>query len=179
MTCIAALVHNGTVHMGGDSAGVGGYDLTLRADPKVFVHGVHVIGFTTSFRMGQIIQYHAEIPDPAKGCNDLMEHMVTKFIPAVRTALKKHAYTKVDNNREEGGTFLVGVYSHLFMVGSDFQVGESLAGIDAVGCGADYALGAMAAAPQRKPIKRLELALGIAEKFSAGVRRPFIIRRTP
>ena len=37
MTCIAGLVDsNGDIYIGGDSAGVAGYDLTIRADEKVF-----------------------------------------------------------------------------------------------------------------------------------------------
>ena len=39
MTCIVGLVHGGKVYMGGDSAGVGGYCLTVRADEKVFRNG--------------------------------------------------------------------------------------------------------------------------------------------
>lgn len=39
MTAIVGLAADGTVYLGGDSAGVGGYALTLRADRKVFRHG--------------------------------------------------------------------------------------------------------------------------------------------
>ena len=35
MTCIVGLVHEGVVYIGGDSAGVGGMSLTVRADEKV------------------------------------------------------------------------------------------------------------------------------------------------
>ena len=56
MTCIAGLVHDGAVYLAGDSAGCSGWDLTVRADPKVFVSGSYVMGFTTSFRMGQLLR---------------------------------------------------------------------------------------------------------------------------
>ena len=36
MTCIVGLVHEGVVYIGGDSAGVAGLSLTVRADEKVF-----------------------------------------------------------------------------------------------------------------------------------------------
>ena len=39
MTCIVGLVHEGVVYIGGDSAGVGGMSLTVRADEKVFRNG--------------------------------------------------------------------------------------------------------------------------------------------
>ncbi len=54
MTAIVGLVHNATVYIGGDSAGVSGYSMTVRADSKVFTIGPYLMGFTTSFRMGQL-----------------------------------------------------------------------------------------------------------------------------
>ena len=50
MTAIAAIVQDNVVYIGGDSAGVGGYSLEVRKDPKVFITGPFVMGFTTSFR---------------------------------------------------------------------------------------------------------------------------------
>jgi hypothetical protein len=52
VTAIVGLVHEGTVYIGGDSAGVSGYSMTVRADAKVFTVGPYLLGFTTSFRMG-------------------------------------------------------------------------------------------------------------------------------
>lgn len=43
--------------MGCDSAGVGGWHLQLRADPKVFHVGHFLIGYTDSFRMGQLLRF--------------------------------------------------------------------------------------------------------------------------
>lgn len=51
MTCIVGLEHNGRVYIGADSAGVSGWDLTVRADKKVFRNGSFLFGFTDSFRM--------------------------------------------------------------------------------------------------------------------------------
>ena len=61
MTCIVGLVHEGVVYIGGDSAGVGGMSLTVRADEKVFQNGEFLMGFTTSFRMGQLLRYSLKL----------------------------------------------------------------------------------------------------------------------
>jgi len=54
MTCIAGFVNKNEVWIGGDSAGVAGYNLRIRKDTKVFkVNGRFLIGYTNSFRMGQ------------------------------------------------------------------------------------------------------------------------------
>ena len=71
MTCIVGLEHKGKVYIGGDSAGVAGYSLSVRADQKVFINGNFIFGFTSSFRMGQILRFgfnpprrHPEAPPP-------------------------------------------------------------------------------------------------------------------
>lgn len=175
MTCIVGIVHNGKTYLGGDSAGVSGLDITIRKDKKVFVNGEFVMGFTSSFRMGQVLQYDFTPPEIGDE-TDMMAYMVRTFIPAVRESFKEAGYSKIDSNRETGGCFLVGVRGHLFQVDSDFQVGENLDGYAAVGCGESYAMGSLFTTSTHttlKPKWRLEQALEAATKFSGGVCAPF------
>jgi len=174
MTAIVGVVHEGTVVLGGDSAGVSGYALTVRADPKVFTNGDFAFGFTSSFRMGDLLRY-AFTPPTLHTDDDLDRYMRTTFIDAVRACLREAGWTKTDAGREEGGTFLVGVRGHLYRVDSDFQVGEAADGFDAVGCGAEVALGALHATSGQPPEDRLQAALAAAERMSAGVRGPFTL----
>lgn len=173
MTAIVGLATAGTVHLGGDSAGVAGYSLTVRADSKVFATGPYVMGFTSSFRMGQLLRWSLKPPEPDAA--DLERFMATTFVDAVRTTLRDGGWLRKDRDQEEGGVFLVGVCGRLFCVESDFQVGEAVDGYAAVGCGAEIALGALyaTASTRRTPRARLGLALEAAERFSAGVRGPF------
>ncbi|MFF2522251.1 hypothetical protein [Streptomyces liangshanensis] len=178
MTVIAGLVHNGRVHLAGDSAGVGGYSLTVRRDPKVFRNGPYAMGFTSSFRMGQLLQ-HALRPPCPKG--DLERFMVTTFIDTVRTCLKDGGWAQKESEQEQAGVFLVGVHGRLFTVDSDYQVGESADGYVAAGCGDDLALGALHATAGLglKPRARLNSALAAAEHHSAGVTGPYTFTSTP
>ena len=107
MTCIVGLVHEGSVYIGGDSAGVAGYGLTVRADEKVFTNGDFVMGFTSSFRMWQLLRYSLKPPKYHPDV-DLIEYMVTAFVNAVRECLKTGGYAKKDKEEETAGTFLVG-----------------------------------------------------------------------
>ena len=123
MTCIVGLVDDGRVWMGGDSAGVAGWDLTVRADRKVFRNGPYVMGFTSSFRMGQLLRHGFEPPSPPEQPGDLEAFMATTFIDAVRERLKAGGWAVKNLEQEQGGTFLVGVSGRLFEIGSDYQVG--------------------------------------------------------
>lgn len=179
MTCIVGLVSNGRVFIGGDSAGVGGYSLTVRNDRKVFTVGDFVMGFTSSFRMGQLLAHSFHPPKPRQGV-DVFAYMVTDFVDAARQTMKTGGYAKVkDSHSEEGGTFLVGYQARLFCVESDFQVGETVHGFDAVGCGDQLALGSLhSTSSMEDPEARIREALRVAELCCAGVRAPFFVQST-
>lgn len=180
MTCIIGLVSGQHVYMGGDSAGVAGYSLTVRTDPKVFVNKEFVMGFTTSFRMGQLLRFKFT-PPPVPEDKDPYAYMVTDFVEAVRTCLKTGGYLKKENERESAGTFLVGWRGVLYEIDDDLQVGISGEPFAAVGCGQDLALGAVAALLttrlQSRPRQLITKALEITEAHNAGVRGPFIVER--
>jgi hypothetical protein len=179
MTCIVGLVHKKRVHIGGDSAGVGsGYGLTVRADRKVFRNGDFVMGFTSSFRMGQLLAFNFNPPKPRVGVEP-MAYMVTDFIDAARASMKAGGYAQTKEGQESGGVFLVGYAGHLFRIDSDFQVGESTHSYDACGCGETLALGSLRSTRTwTNPNQRLKEALETAEAFSAGVRGPFFFEAT-
>lgn len=176
MTCIVGLIDKGKVYIGGDSAAVWGtsFAIVARNDRKVFRNGDFVMGFTSSFRMGQLLAFNFNPPKPRQGV-DIFAYMVTDFIDAARQRMKDGGFTRVkDNWSEEGGTFLVGYAGRLFQIGSDFQVGESTHGFDAVGCGDHLALGSLFSTPKMDdPTARVIEALQAAQTFSAGVREPF------
>lgn len=180
MTCIVGLVHGDRVVIGGDSAGVTvGWGLNTRVDSKVGNVGEFVIGFTDSFRMGQVLLFRFQ-PPPIDG--ELMAYMVGPFIDELRRTLRAAGYAERQNERETGGTFLVGIRGRLFRISSDYQVGESRDNYDAVGCGADLALGSMYSSGlviDNAPKARILEALAAAEHFSGGVRRPFNVVVTP
>jgi ATP-dependent protease HslVU (ClpYQ) peptidase subunit len=107
--------------------------------------------------------------------------MAVSFIDAVRSCLKEGGWARKDDEREEGGTFLVGVAGRLFTVHEDYQVAEAADGYAAVGSGEQVALGALYATADAAvdPRERVLLALRAAERFNAGVRGPFICLELP
>ncbi|HEY3997949.1 MAG TPA: hypothetical protein VGO93_03735, partial [Candidatus Xenobia bacterium] len=121
MTCIVSVVQDKVVYMAADSAAVSGVDLQLRADQKVFRRGPFLIGFTTSFRMGQILRYHLEVPARPKEMT-VRRYMSTTFLDRVRDCLKAGGWAARNNEREEGGAFIVGYRGRLFRVEDDYQV---------------------------------------------------------
>lgn len=175
MTVIAGVAHRGRVVIGADSAGVADWSITIRKDPKVFHAGPYLIGFTYSFRMGQVLRHVFKPPPPPKRASQVERFMVVDFVDALRASLKASGWSKLKEGQEEGGTFLVGMRGRLFRVDSDYQIGETRAGYDAVGCGGEIACGALFASAAMKPEARVQFALRAAERHSNGVRGPFTI----
>lgn len=184
MTCIVGLVHKGTVYMGGDSAATGGTDIKVRLDPKVFiVKEKFIIGFTSSFRMGQLLRFSLKPVLHLNGLSDYA-YMCTGFIDSVRKCFKDGGYMgkdKSDSEREEGGGFLVGYRGVLYEIEQDFQVGINKEPYCSVGCGEDYAHGSLFTTAKlgMSPRKRIITALETATHFSAAVRPPFILLELP
>jgi ATP-dependent protease HslVU (ClpYQ) peptidase subunit len=174
MTCIAGATGGGRVVIGGDSLGTGPHWQNLRSDRKVFKKGDFIMGFTSSYRMGQLLQYRLSTPHRHPNV-PVFEFMVTDFVDAVRDCFRAGGYMSTENGVESGGEFLVGYSGRLFKVSSDFQVGESLGGIDACGSGDEVAMGVMFTIPEEDPRIKVQRALGASARFSHGVAPPFFL----
>lgn len=173
MTCIVGLIEKDKIYLGADSAGVGGWSLTVRKDPKVFKNGKFVFGFTSSFRMGQLLNFKFKPPKQKKDQSDY-EFMVTTFVDAVKDSLE--SWMKTISGQDKGGVFIVGYKKKLYVIHDDFQVGISHEPYCAVGAGGDIALGSLYTTNQSdmSPRERLTMALNAAARFNAAVCEPFV-----
>ncbi len=181
-TCIVAMVKDGKITIGCDSAASNNQStkLSIREDKKIFTKTKDtqewIFGFTTSYRMGQLVQYSLDLP-VHDGTMELHEFMVSKFIPALRTCFQSGGYESKEKDRVSGGSFIVGFKEKLFVIGSDYQVAISVEPFVSVGCGEHLALGALTALKKAKVKISINdaiiIALETAENYSSGVRGPF------
>lgn len=119
MTCVVGLIRNKKIFMAADCLGCAGGDTVPRRDPKVFQKENMLIGYTTSYRMGQLLRYNLNIPK--HNGKPAFEYMCVDFIDALRECLKKGGYAKKENEVESGGTFLVGFKGKLFEIEVTFK----------------------------------------------------------
>lgn len=183
MTCIVGLLDNGVTYMGGDSLGSNGYSKMVRRDRKIFKlkdTPNAIAGYTTSYRMGQLLMYSNGLIDKRDEPNINHEYMVTHFIPNVIKIFENGGFNKTDNGEKSGGIFLVAYKDKLFKIESDYQVAEAIEKYNACGCGEDFALGSLKTTEDMDltPIERIHLALQSASKFAVGVAPPFYIINT-
>lgn len=172
MTCIVGLAEKGRVLLAGDSAGVSleSQEVYTLANPKVFRSGPYALGFTTSFRLGQILRYQTELPEPE---GELEAFMTTRFVDTLRQVLENAGF---ERSLGSTGSILVGIKGRLFTIGVDLQVMWNTDSYAAVGSGRHLAYGALyalASTSTGDPRARAEIALRAAQAFTPSVREPF------
>lgn len=174
MTAIVGYTDGKNTWLGGDSAGSNGYSIEANSQPKIFAVRNAIFGYTTSFRMGQLLEHHLKLSERAK---PEISHIIQKIIPKIRRIFKANGYTHLKDSVESGGNFLVGIGGCLFEVQSDFSVLQGVRKYNAVGSGGEAALGAMFAV-DRSPKITLLVGLKSAAEHQAGVCPPFHIIKT-
>lgn len=164
MTCIVAMIEDGRVWMGADHLGSDGYIKTeFVKNDKVFKSGDFLLGYTTSFHMGQILQYRWGQPTRPEGVSDDMyfyKYVMDSFIQC----FKDNGYGEKQGVGWVSGNFLVGWKGRLFEVENAHALEHEK--FASVGSGCYHALGAMKALHLtlecHNPQRMLELALEVA-----------------
>ena len=181
MTCVIGIRQEHGALIAFDSFSGGNGSLTIpRSDPKGGKLAPWLaLGYTFSYRFGQILTHHVTVPEKPKG--NSFDWMVTMFVPAVRAALKEHGWLKIENEREEAGQAIIAVGSRIFVVHTDFQIQEPALDYVSVGAGDDVALGALYICNGASAKVNARKALEAAEMFTDSVRPPwhFLTVREP
>lgn len=183
MTCIVGYVDRDYIYMGADSIGSNGQFGKARKDSKLFTKLVSneymLIGYTSSFRMGQLLKWKFTPPE----INDMNveKYMNTLFIDEVIKCFTDNGYGRIDSNVKSGGTFLVAFKGKLFEIEDDYQVCEWNSPFGACGCGYLTARGAMEALKKYdkeiEPQKLLKIALEVTASNMVNVCGPFHIMK--
>lgn len=145
----------------------------------MFRLGEFLIGFTTSFRMGQVLRHHFTPPPLPRRARDIERYMVVEFVDELRATMKRAGYAETQNGRESAGEFLIGIRGRLFTISDDYQVAENRVPYAAVGVGREVASGALCVTSGYAGRAAVLTALLAAQEHSAGVRGPFTVESIP
>lgn len=177
MTVIVGFLSDKKMYIGGDRFGSNGHNGKVVNRPKVFKKGSMLLGYTGSFRFGQIVEKHFDLPEDTR--KDPYDYMILDFVPAIRKVLEDNKYVKVDE--QYGAEPMICCYRGLIY---KFQSGWSVleyTDYKAVGSGAESAEGAMSAIIDLdlKPKDKVYRALRSASDNIVSVSDPFDIISLP
>ena len=179
MTCIAAVADGKKVWMGADSVSGHAELIEIVKTPKLIKRGGVLIGFTWSWRMGQLLNYSLEVPARPSRVS-VAKYMSTHLIDAIRQCFKDGGWGQKKDEREIGGQFLLGYAGRVARVCSDFSVTEQRLRYSACGSGEEFALGVLHdrwhETGMSDPPEAIRAALDAAEYHCPFVRRPFHIK---
>lgn len=183
MTCIVGIKYKNKVFIGGDSAAVDGYSVNARRDKKVFRNGKFLIGFSGSFRMGQIMRFHFTPPKHNPSKSDY-EYMCVDFVKKMQKTFESNGFDGQNkrSEKETCGQMLIGYNSELYEIGEDYQVGIVYDNFNAIGAGYDLALGSLYTTNALEanglvisPEEKIQYALDASSKYNGGVLPPYTI----
>lgn len=171
MTCVVGLITDTGLIFGADSLVTTdcGSKLTL-LDKKVFIKNNILFGFCGDLRFGQLVKHRFNPPSPGRN-KDIQSFIHTKLVPDLQRFFVDSGYLKIDRDAFE---LMIGTHRSIFTIADDFAVIESPSRYQAIGSGAEYALGVMYATKGvSSPQQRITLALEAASNFSQTVAKPF------
>lgn len=174
MTCIVGVVAGKNVFIGGDRAATDNeLNRTIIKHPKVFVKSGIGFGFCGAPKALNAIQYGFDLP-VRKPSDNVKVFLNSQLVPALREGLKGFDCTTLNEGQHMfEGALLIGCGGELHQMECNFQLIESSTGFDAVGSGAEPAIGSLYETRGEGAKKRILKALETSAKRNAGVAPPF------
>ena len=184
MTCIVGIEKGGRVYLAGDIQGTGGNSKVVHTQPKVYKVGDMVVGFSGSYRFGQIIENYLKDPFVPDKNASVYKWLVQAVVPQIIEILDDHGYYGSDDEEGStgivGGNCLIGVRDELWELQDDFSLLRSTRGYMAIGSGCEYALAATEALRTRvkSPDKLLKDVLSITSIHCPSVGKDAVVIHT-
>jgi ATP-dependent protease HslVU (ClpYQ) peptidase subunit len=134
MTCCVVYKEDNKIYLAGDKQGSNGNTKRRYKHPKVFKNGKFHFGYTTSFRLGQLLEHHWEAPEKRPSQTE-DTYIFVSVLNSIKRLFKEDDFDKDGNC---GGTFIMVYNNRMFVIYSDYQFVE-IDDFAAIGCGEDEA----------------------------------------
>lgn len=176
MTCIVGAIEEGRIILGADSAASCDHEIYRMQERKVFRNGPYVIGVTGSYKIGELLRFKAQLPEPPTDPTDLkpffVRHLMPKIAGIVRAEGAAHDGRLLLGPRTG---LLLGCRGKLWHVDPDLTVlcEGNFASIGSGRLRAYAALYVLEKAGVGPAKRRVELALEAAAEYTASVRGPW------
>jgi ATP-dependent protease HslVU (ClpYQ) peptidase subunit len=141
MTCIVAFRdEKENIIIAGDKMGSDSYSKMIVKEPKVFINGDFAIGYTDSFRMGQLLK-HVWVPPERKMEQETDNYLYADVTKSLRGLFKDNGFGDDDNN--EFGAFIMVYEDRILEMQGEMSLLEHETDIVSVGAGCYHATAAL------------------------------------
>jgi ATP-dependent protease HslVU (ClpYQ) peptidase subunit len=141
MTCIVAFRdEEENIILAGDKMGSDSYSKMIVKEPKVFKNGDFAIGYTDSFRMGQLLK-HVWTPPERKMEQETDNYLYADVTKSLREMFKENGFGDDDNN--DFGAFIMIYEDRILEMQGEMSLLEHETDIVSVGAGCYHATAAL------------------------------------
>jgi ATP-dependent protease HslVU (ClpYQ) peptidase subunit len=168
VTCIAAIVDNNIIYMGGDRGVSDDSSILSMLQPKVYIRNEWIYGYAGSLGNGQLFEF-IELP-PIKKTDDIYKVLRMDIVENYKSILDTHGSSKDDDSTD----FIIGCKGRIFEFNTD-DWGVAEVKEVAIGSGGNFALGSLYTSTDKDPIERIGLAVGAATTYSPTCQGPIDI----
>ena len=168
MTCIAGLVDNNIIYIGGDRGISDDSSIMSMLQPKVIIKGDWIYGYAGSLGNGQLFDF-IDLPDVKKK-DDVYKILRMDVVENYKSILDTHGSSKDDDSTD----FVIGCLGRLFEFNTDDWGVAEITEVS-IGSGGNFALGSLYSTIGNDPIERIGLAIGAAITYSPTCQGPIDI----
>ena len=168
MTCIAGLVDNNVIYIGGDRGVSDDSSILSMLQPKVVIKNDWIYGYAGSLGNGQLFDF-IDLPD-VKNKDDVYKILRMDVVENYKSILDTHGSSKDDDSTD----FIIGCLGRLFEFNTDDWGVAEITEV-AIGSGGNFALGSLYSTIGNDPIERIGLAIGAAITYSPTCQGPIDI----
>lgn len=137
MTAIIGMERDGVAYIGADSAASSDDLSTVIAEPKVFRKGEYVIGYSYSFRFGNLLQHAWDAPGLPESLRTnpagIDAFMVNSVAQSIHTLLESRKALRSKDSNSETGCALIAIRGRLYEYERDGYILRTKDGIAATG----------------------------------------------
>lgn len=168
MTCVAGIVDNNIIYIGGDRGVSDDSSIMSMLQPKVSIKNEWIYGYSGSLGNGQLFDF-IDLP-PVKKAEDVYKVLRMDIVESYKSILDTHGSSKDDDSTD----FIIGCLGRLFEFNTDDWGVAEITEV-AIGSGGNFALGSFYTSIGNDPIERIGLAIGSAIKYSPSCQGPIDI----
>ncbi len=168
MTCIAGLVDDNIIYIGGDRGISDDSSIMSMLQPKVIIKGDWIYGYAGSLGNGQLFNF-IDLPD-VKNKEDVYKILRMDIVENYKSILDTHGSSKDDDSTD----FIIGCMGRLFEFNTDDWGVAEITEVS-IGSGGNFALGSLYSTIGSDPLERIGLAIGSAITYSPTCQGPIDI----
>jgi ATP-dependent protease HslVU (ClpYQ) peptidase subunit len=168
VTCIAGLVDDNIIYIGGDRGISDDSSIMSMLQPKVIIKGDWIYGYAGSLGNGQLFNF-IDLPD-VKNKEDVYKILRMDIVENYKSILDTHGSSKDDDSTD----FIIGCMGRLFEFNTDDWGVAEITEVS-IGSGGNFALGSLYSTIGSDPLERIGLAIGSAITYSPTCQGPIDI----